>query len=159
MTDDSDEDLQEFVPDASTVTPKLAASPAKAAKQQQKVTQKPDKLRKAKIKSTEIPPEDEISEDEFDDDSSLLSTSNLLPPQMPSLDPSREQSDDGMCDRGITYTRMSPFQEIKKTFVYHWYNVRPTLKTVGRRCTNGIQMFCVCWVMNDGLLLGYNLSR
>ena len=25
------------------------------------------------------------------------------------------------------------------------YNVGPTSKTLGRRCTNVIQMFCVCW--------------
>ena len=31
-----------------------------------------------------------------------------------------------------------------KTFVYHLYNVGPALKTLGRRCTNVIQMFCVC---------------
>ena len=28
------------------------------------------------------------------------------------------------------------------TFVWHLYNVGPTSKTLGRRCTNGIQMFC-----------------
>ena len=27
------------------------------------------------------------------------------------------------------------------------YNVGPTSKTLGRRCTNVIQMFCVCWVV------------
>ena len=32
-----------------------------------------------------------------------------------------------------------------KTFVWHLYNVGPTSKTLGRRCTNVIQMFCVCW--------------
>ena len=32
-----------------------------------------------------------------------------------------------------------------KTFVYHLYNVGPTSKPLGRHCTNGIQMFCVCW--------------
>ena len=26
------------------------------------------------------------------------------------------------------------------------YNVGPTSKTLGRRCINVIQMFCVCWV-------------
>ena len=30
-----------------------------------------------------------------------------------------------------------------KTFVYHLYNVGPTSKTLGRRCINAIQMFCV----------------
>ena len=34
-----------------------------------------------------------------------------------------------------------------KTFVYHLYNVGPASKTLGRRCTNVMQMFCVCWVM------------
>ena len=29
-----------------------------------------------------------------------------------------------------------------KTFVRHLYNVGPTWKTLGRRCTNGIQMLC-----------------
>ena len=33
-----------------------------------------------------------------------------------------------------------------KTFVYHLYNVGPTSKTLGRRCINVIQMFCVYWV-------------
>ena len=33
-----------------------------------------------------------------------------------------------------------------KTFVEHFYNVGPTSKTLGRRCTLVIQMFCVCWV-------------
>ena len=33
-----------------------------------------------------------------------------------------------------------------KTFVYHLYNDGRTSKTLGRRCTNGIQMFCVRWV-------------
>ena len=32
-----------------------------------------------------------------------------------------------------------------KTFVKHLYNVGPTSKMLGRRCTNVIQMFCVCW--------------
>ena len=32
-----------------------------------------------------------------------------------------------------------------KTFVKHLYNVGPTSKTLGRRCINVIQMFCVCW--------------
>ena len=33
-----------------------------------------------------------------------------------------------------------------KTFVEHLYNVGPTSKTLGRRCTNVIQMFYVYWV-------------
>ena len=32
-----------------------------------------------------------------------------------------------------------------KTFVLHLYNVGPTSKTLCRRCTNVMQMFCVCW--------------
>ena len=32
-----------------------------------------------------------------------------------------------------------------KTFVYHLYNVGPTSKTLGRRCTNVIQLFCAYW--------------
>ena len=28
----------------------------------------------------------------------------------------------------------------------HLYNVGPTSSTLGRRCINVIQMFCVCWV-------------
>ena len=35
-----------------------------------------------------------------------------------------------------------------KTFVWHLYNVGPTSKTLGRRCINVIQMFCVCWRAN-----------
>ena len=27
------------------------------------------------------------------------------------------------------------------------YNVGPTSKTLGRSCTNGLRMFCVCWVI------------
>ena len=33
----------------------------------------------------------------------------------------------------------------QKTFVYTLYNVGPTSKMLGRRCTHGMQMFCVCW--------------
>ena len=33
----------------------------------------------------------------------------------------------------------------RKTFIWHLYNVGPTSKTSGRRCTNIIQMFCVYW--------------
>ena len=33
-----------------------------------------------------------------------------------------------------------------KTFLWYLYNVGITSKTLGRRCTNVIQMFCVCWV-------------
>ena len=32
-----------------------------------------------------------------------------------------------------------------KIFVQHFYKVGSTSKTLGRRCTNVIQMFCVCW--------------
>ena len=32
-----------------------------------------------------------------------------------------------------------------KTFVQYLYNVGPTSKTLARRCTNVVQMFCVCW--------------
>ena len=32
------------------------------------------------------------------------------------------------------------------TFVWHLYNVGPDSKTLGRRQTNDIQMFCVCWL-------------
>ena len=39
-----------------------------------------------------------------------------------------------------------------KTFVSHLYNVGPTFKTLGRRCTNVIQMFCVCWA---SMTVGY----
>ena len=31
-------------------------------------------------------------------------------------------------------------------FIWHLYNVGPTSKTLGRRCTNVIQICCVCWV-------------
>ena len=34
-----------------------------------------------------------------------------------------------------------------KTFVWYLYNVGPTSQTLGRLCTNVIQMFCVCWVI------------
>ena len=32
-----------------------------------------------------------------------------------------------------------------RIFEYDLYNVGPTSKTLGRRCINVIQMFCVCW--------------
>ena len=32
----------------------------------------------------------------------------------------------------------------------HLYNVGPTSKTLKRRCTNGTQMFCVCWEAGGG---------
>ena len=38
-----------------------------------------------------------------------------------------------------------------KTFVWHLYNVGSTAKTLGRRFTNVIQMFCVCWVTSNKL--------
>ena len=42
-----------------------------------------------------------------------------------------------------------------KTFVSHLYNVGPTSKTLGRRCTNGIQMFCVYWLVALSALFEY----
>ena len=32
-----------------------------------------------------------------------------------------------------------------QTFVWHLYNVGPMSKTLGRRCINVVQMFCICW--------------
>ena len=37
-------------------------------------------------------------------------------------------------------------QNICITFV-HLYNVGPTSSVLGRRCTNSIQMLCVCWAV------------
>ena len=46
-------------------------------------------------------------------------------------------------------TILNPYYPSKhKTFVLHLCNVGPTSKTLGRRCTNVIQMFCVCWDRN-----------
>ena len=48
-----------------------------------------------------------------------------------------------------------------KTFVSHLYNVGPTSETLGRHCTNVIQMFCVCWVKPNNskyLLTKYKMS-
>ena len=42
-----------------------------------------------------------------------------------------------------------------KTFVSHLYKVGPTSKTLGRRCTNGIQMFCVSWLVALSALFEY----
>ena len=36
----------------------------------------------------------------------------------------------------------------------HLYNVGPKSKTLSRRCTNVIQMFCVCWVTTTDVDLG-----
>ena len=44
-----------------------------------------------------------------------------------------------------------------KTFVWHLYNAGPTLKTWGRRCTNVIQMFCVCWATTLCLSRTYSI--
>ena len=41
---------------------------------------------------------------------------------------------------------MHVYPSKQKTFVEHLYNVGPTSKTLGRHCTNVIQMFCVCCV-------------
>ena len=32
-----------------------------------------------------------------------------------------------------------------KHFLLNLYNAVPTSKTLGRLCSNGIKMFCVCW--------------
>ena len=40
-----------------------------------------------------------------------------------------------------------------ETFLKHLYNVGPTSKTLGRRCANVIQMFCVCWVVPQPLAM------
>ena len=34
---------------------------------------------------------------------------------------------------------------VPKTFFSHLYNVGPASKTLGRRCINVIQMFCIYW--------------
>ena len=36
-----------------------------------------------------------------------------------------------------------------KTFLLHLYNSGPTSKTLGRRCINVIEMFCVYWEYNN----------
>ena len=40
---------------------------------------------------------------------------------------------------------LQPQSTKQKTFFELLYSVGPTSKTLGRRCTNVIQMFCVCW--------------
>ena len=42
------------------------------------------------------------------------------------------------------FTCHVPATQQTQTFVYHLHNVGPTSKTLGRRFTNVIQMFCVC---------------
>ena len=51
----------------------------------------------------------------------------------------------------IVVTDMMNLYYIHKTFVYHLCNAGPTSKTLGRRCTNVIQIFCT----NILCLLGY----
>ena len=45
-----------------------------------------------------------------------------------------------------------------KTFVWYLYNVGPTSKTLGRRCSNVIQMFCICWVHSGGSNLHFGAA-
>ena len=45
--------------------------------------------------------------------------------------------------RFIIYSHGYPSKH--KTFVWPLFNVGPTSNTLGRRCTNAIQMFFVCW--------------
>ena len=56
---------------------------------------------------------------------------------------------------------------VNTTHMYDLYNVGPTSKTLGRRCINVIQMFCVCWEVgfslnhfcNVGSMLGQRRRR
>ena len=59
-----------------------------------------------------------------------------------SLDRGRCCSDTVICE---SFSR--DLRSKHKTFVWHLYNAGPTSKTLGRRCTNVIQMFCVGWVV------------
>ena len=45
----------------------------------------------------------------------------------------------------VTFMRLTDNPSKHKTFVYHLYNNGSTSQTLGRRCINVIQMFCVCW--------------
>ena len=47
-----------------------------------------------------------------------------------------------------------PVIMVNTTFVYNLYNIGPTSKTLGRRCTNVIQMFSVYWVRDAPLGIG-----
>ena len=51
---------------------------------------------------------------------------------------------------GMSFSMAQPSKH--KTFVLHLYNVGPTSKTLGRRCINVIQMFCVCWERTKKLI-------
>ena len=59
------------------------------------------------------------------------------------------------CDAAIRlrgHTRV-PYQSNPSkhtTVVLHLYNVGPTSETLGRRCTNVIQIFSICWDSTDG---------
>ena len=46
---------------------------------------------------------------------------------------------------GFFFWVWNRFPSKHKTFVKHLYDVGPTWKTLGRRCTNAIQLFCVYW--------------
>ena len=42
-----------------------------------------------------------------------------------------------------------------KTYIYHLYNVGLVSKTLGRRCTNNIQMFCVYWTRDNNIIVNH----
>ena len=42
-----------------------------------------------------------------------------------------------------------------KTFIYHLYNVGLVSKSLGRRCTNNIQMFCVYWTRDKNIIVNH----
>ena len=44
-----------------------------------------------------------------------------------------------------SYTPLPLIVQQTQNICIHLYNVGPTSKTLVRRCTNVIQMFCVCW--------------
>ena len=50
------------------------------------------------------------------------------------------------CDSGLNVARRTKWEPANtKPLCNILYNVGPTSKTLGRRCANVIQMFCVCW--------------
>ena len=49
--------------------------------------------------------------------------------------------------RAKRYSQFRFAQQTQNIFISHLYNVGPTSKTLGQRCINVIQMFCVCWVV------------
>ena len=67
----------------------------------------------------------------------------------PSVMPAQQWVNIGSTSRVLWATER--YAQQTQTICIKFDNVGPTLKTLGRRCINVIQMFCVCWVVGDSL--------